>query len=172
MEQLSIVDEVLDHPPPQLLDNGEGMVLGGGGRNVPAEADKYELLFNNSPSAASSDQQIITDTKVSIGAAIDVDTKVIFVFDDIFYCHQYQSTLNSLFVCILAYTIQLFMYNSCCSYTLFYFYLTCLNSSMCNRMTLLTSFIFRCLHNAPVESVRAGSCRKSTELGTGIIVLV
>ncbi len=68
-------------------------------------------------------------------------------------------------------SIQLFMYNSCCSNTLFYLYLTYFNSSMCDSITLLTSFIFRCLHNYPGESVWAGSCRKSTESKAGIIVL-
>jgi hypothetical protein len=127
---MSPLEGLLDHPPLQLLDNGEGIVLDGGGpiQDEP-EAD-------NEPGRT-----------VSIGAPIRANRNIL-VFDDIVYCHQYQSQLSSLFVCIVAYTIQLFRYNSCCSYRLLYFYLICLNSSMCNRITLLTSFIFRCLHNS------------------------
>jgi hypothetical protein len=88
------------------MDNGEGIVLGGGGQ-VQDEPDDFHESANVDESEANNNPGIIEGTTVSIGAAIDVDTKVILVFEDIFYCHQYQSKLNSLFVCILAYTIQL-----------------------------------------------------------------
>jgi hypothetical protein len=36
---MSIIDGVLDRPPPQLLDNGEGMVLSWGGQVIDVEID-------------------------------------------------------------------------------------------------------------------------------------
>jgi hypothetical protein len=57
MEQLSIIDEVLNHLPPQFMDNGDGIVLGGGG---PIEE---EPEADNEPG-------INQGTTVSIGAPI------------------------------------------------------------------------------------------------------
>jgi len=36
---MSIIDGVLDHPPLQLLDNGEGIGLGGDGQVIDVEID-------------------------------------------------------------------------------------------------------------------------------------
>jgi len=47
MEQMSPFDGLLDHPPLPLLDNGEGIVLGGDGHVIDVEIEDND--FNHQP---------------------------------------------------------------------------------------------------------------------------
>jgi hypothetical protein len=75
---MSLVDGVLEHPPLQLIDNGEAIVLRGDGHVLDVElyGDDFNHQSNVQQSQAATNQTTIAGTLLSIGARIQVNTKV------------------------------------------------------------------------------------------------
>ncbi len=65
----------LVHPPPQLMDNGDGMVLGGDGQVADVEPYDFNLASNFEQSEDITNQQTFTATPVSIAAPIPLNNK-------------------------------------------------------------------------------------------------